>query len=70
MLAALAIYEGKQIIIKENIEEKNKDIIYELSNRIKKVDNNHLEYIFNENRIYKKLELNQILNDKNKNINL
>ena len=72
MAEALFIYEGQQIIIQCNIEDKMKDIINKFKNKIKE-ENNNLYYIYNGDKINEELKLNKIIkneNEKNKYISL
>ena len=70
MEEVLFIYEGQQIIIQYNIEDKMKDIINKFKNKIKDEDNN-LCYLYNGNIINEELILNEIIKDKNeKKINI
>ena len=72
MAEALFIYEGLQIIIQCNIEDKMKDIINKFKNKIKE-ENNNLYYIYNGDKINEELKLNKIIkneNEKNKYISL
>ena len=70
MVEVLFIYEGQQIIIQCNIEDKMKDIINKFKSKIQKEDNN-LYYIYNGDKINEELKLNQIIKDENaKKINI
>ena len=70
MAEALFIYEGQQIIIQCNIEDKMKDIINKFKNKIKE-ENNNLYYIYNGDKINEELKLNKIIKNENeKNINI
>ena len=61
----LFIYEGEQIIIQCNIEDKIKDIIKKVKNEIK--EDNNLCYIYQGDKINEELKLNQIIKDENEN---
>ena len=67
MVEVLFIYEGQQIIIQCNIEDKMKDIINKFKSKIQKEDNN-LYYIYNGDKINEELKFNQIINNKEEKI--
>ena len=70
MVEVLFIYEGHQIIIQCNIEDKIKDIINKFKNKIQEEDSN-LCYIYNGDKINEELTFNQITNNINeKKINI
>ena len=67
MIEAIFIYEGQQIIIQCNLEDKMKDIINKFKSKIKEEDNN-LYYIYNGNKINEELKFSQIINNKEEKI--
>ena len=70
MAEVIFIYEGQQIIIQSNIEDKMKDIINKFKNKIKEGEKN-LCYLYNGDIINKEIVLNEIIKDKNdKKINI
>ena len=69
-MEVIFLYEGEQIIIKCNMEDKMKDMINKFKSKIKGKDNN-FNYVYNGDIINKELKLNQIIKDKNgKTINI
>ena len=67
ILEVLFEYEGQQIIIQSNIEDKMEDIINKFKIKINEEGNN-LYYIYNGDKIneeLKEIKLNQIIKDKN-----
>jgi hypothetical protein len=59
------LYEGKQILIQCNLQDKMKDIINQFENKIDE-DDNDLCFIYNGQIINEELILNEIIKDKNK----
>ena len=69
MVEVLFIYEGQQIIIQCNIEDKMKDIINKFKSKIQ-IEDNDLIYIYNGDKINEDLKFNQIIRNNEANINI
>ena len=69
MVEVIFMYDGKQIIIQCNVEDKMKDIINKFKSKIQNEDNN-LYYIYNGDKINEELTFNQIINNKEEKINI
>jgi len=69
MVEVLFIYEGQEIIIQCNFEDKIKDIINKFKNKIQEEDSK-LCYIYNGDKINEELKFNQIVNTNEKKMNI